>query len=87
MIGMGRCLFEQFADLQAALAILIESERTRQCAARATFGQVGHRQRFTGVLLKLGLGIERIDVRWSAIEEEVDHAFGLGREMRLAFSE
>ena len=42
------------------------------------------RQRLAGVLLQGGLGIERVDVRRPAVQEEVDDALGLAGEVLAA---
>ena len=51
-------------------------------AGLALGAQMLARQGLPGVLRQHGLGIERVDVRRPAIEEEVDDPLGLGREVR-----
>ena len=75
---------EQLADLDAALAVLLELERRaeRRAGLRSVL-QIATRQ-LSGraYLVRARLGIERIHVRRPAVHEQVDDALGLGREMR-----
>ena len=58
----GRVL-EQLADLDAALAVLLELERRGERRPGLPLGrQVLRRQRLAGVFLERRLGVERIDV-------------------------
>ena len=66
---------EELADLQAALALLLELERRRERHA------VQARQRLVGVLGEGRLGIPGVDVRRPAAGEDVDDMLGLGGEV------
>ena len=74
---------EQLADLDAALAVLLELERRGERGAGLALGrQVRHRQGLAGVFVQRRLGVERIDVGGPAVHEQVDDALGLRRKMR-----
>ena len=75
---------EDLADLDAALAVLLEPERRpearcRSCARCVRF-PLG--QRLACVLVQERLGVEGIDLRRSAVQEDVDDVLGLGGEVR-----
>lgn len=79
---------KNLADLNAAFTILPEGKRRSHRHARDAFGdQVGRVERLFMPPREFWLGIKGIDVRGSAVEENVDHSFGprgkvgwLGRE-------
>ena len=74
---------EELADLDAALAVLLELERRRERRAGAPLGLQRDRQRLAGVLRERRLGVERVDVRRAAVHEQVDDALRLGGKRRL----
>jgi hypothetical protein len=72
-------VLEEFADGDAALAVLLELEHARERAAGWAFrAQVVHRQGFARVLFQRGFGIPGVDVRAAAVQEDVDDALGFG---------
>ena len=75
---------EQLADLDAALAVLVELPGRRQQVAgrRELELRLGERQRLAVHLGELRLGVEGIDVRDAAVHEQEDDAPGPGREVR-----
>ena len=74
---------KEFADLNAALAVLPELERGRKGGAGFAFRpQILHGQRFAGIFLQSRLGIERIHVRRPAVHKKVDDPLGFGGERR-----
>ena len=74
---------EDLADLDPALAVGLELEGRAERSACLPLGtQVAHRQGLAVVLRQLGLGVERVDLRRSAVHEQVDHPLGLGGELR-----
>src|SRR5262249_6442117 len=40
------------------------------------------RQRLTGEFCQIGLGVEQVEMAWSAVDETPNDRFGLRREMR-----
>ncbi len=76
---------KKVADLDPALAIAAEFEWRRERGPSPPFGpQRAGGQFLAGVLGEHRLGIERIDVRWPAVHEQVDDVLCFGREMRSA---
>ena len=74
---------ENLADLRAALSVPLEFVRARiRRSGFALRPQVVHRKQLTGVFLQRRLWVERIHMRRPAVEENVNHPLGLGREMR-----
>ena len=73
VVGMGRGLGEDFADLQAALSVLLELERRGERRTGFPLGRQVDRRRLTRVLLERRFRIESVDVRRTAVQEEVDH--------------
>ena len=74
---------KKLANLDAALAVLLEFERGAIRGTRLSFGSKIVRYRLTVMFVQSWLGIEGIHLRWSAIHEEMDHRFRLGREVWL----
>ena len=80
---MGRCLGEDLADFDAALAVLGKLEWRGQCAAGGPLGgEIPGRQRLAFEFLKGRLRIERIDLRRSAVEVDVHDPLRTRREVR-----
>ena len=74
---------KELADLDAALAVLLELERRGKRRAGLPLGrQIRRRQSSAGVFCQSRLGIERIDVARSAVHEQVNDPLGLRRKMR-----
>ena len=83
VIGQRADLRKQITDFEPALAILLKLERRRKGRPGLALGlDVFARQRLARVFLQRRLGIERVHVRWPAVEEEMHHAFGLAGKMR-----
>ena len=79
--ALGR-LREQLADLDAALAVLLELERRGERRAGLPLGRQVRRQRLARLFGQRGLGVERVDMGRPAVHEQVDDPFGLRRELR-----
>src|SRR5260370_6314460 len=76
-------LREDLADLQAALPVTLKCERRfKQVAGLALRTQVASRNRLAVILAQLRFGVERVHLRGSAVQEQVDHALGFGPGMR-----
>ena len=74
---------EQFADLDAVLAVALELVRRTHGAGGLAFGaQVRRRQRLAVELVEGRLGIEGIDVRRAAVHEQMHDAPRLRGEVR-----
>ena len=75
---------KELADLDAALAVLLELERRREGRAGLALGAAGCRvgSALPAYFCQRRLGIERIDVRRAAVHEQVDDALGLGGKLR-----
>src|SRR5436190_24149619 len=75
---------EEFADFEAALAVALEFKWRWEGGAGFAFGaEIFGGERLAGVFLEGGFWVEGVDVRWAAVQEKMDDAFGFGREMRL----
>ncbi len=82
LVGVLPQVREQLADLDAALTILLELERGSEGGSRLPLGP----QVFVGQLLAVvagqnRLGVERVDVRRTAVQEDVNDVLGTGREL------
>ena len=79
VVDAGGNLRKQFADLDAALAVLLELERRLQQVARFGTDEFRHleRQRFAVEGGEFRLGVEGIDVRRPAGHEQEDETLGL----------
>ncbi len=87
VVDVPGCLGKQFADLDAAGTVLLELERRRERRARLALGaQIAAGQFLAGVFLQRRLGIERIDVAWTAVHEQMNDVLGLARKLRGARS-
>ena len=85
IIDMFRHMRKQFAHFDPALTAGLKRIRRFEGGAGAAFRfQIIHRQRFAMELRKARFGIESIDVRRSSIGEDVDHAPGFSRKMRIS---
>src|SRR5207244_7438494 len=74
---------KKIAHLDAALPIFLEPKwRGERRASLALGRQIFHREQFAGILVERRFGIERIDMRWAAIGENVNYSLGLGGEVR-----
>ena len=74
---------EDLADLDPALAVLLEPKRRRRARPRlALRGQVPLGQRLALVLLQERLGVEGVDLRRPTVQIDVDDMLGLGGEVR-----
>ena len=73
---------EKLTDFNPALPVPLEFERRRESRAGLAFRAKSHRKRFASVLVQERFGIERIDVRSTAIQEKMNDPFCAGREMR-----
>ncbi len=74
---------EEITHFDAALAILPEGEgRAQGCAGLALGAQVGRGKRLAVVLRQQWLGIECVDVRRTAVHEEVDNLLCLRGKVR-----
>lgn len=74
---------ENLAHFRARLPGLIEFESCGQAVAGFPFGgQMACGHRFACMLRQHGLGVKCIDLRRTAVHEQVDDVFGFGREMR-----
>jgi hypothetical protein len=76
-------VLKDLADLDAAFAVLLELVGAGEGGAGlALRRQVGHRQFLAGVGLQRRLRVERVDVRGTAIHEEMDDVLRFAWEMR-----
>ena len=86
LVGVLADVREVIGDHQAALAAGAErAEGRRQKADLAAAGVdelLVRRQRLAGVLLQLGLVVERVDLARAAVHHQEDDALGLRREVR-----
>ncbi len=74
---------EELADLDAALAVLLERERRAQGRAGLALGAEGRPgKRLAVVLRQQRLGIKGVDLRRSTVHEQVDDLLGSRGEMR-----
>ena len=74
---------KDLADRQAALSVSLELERGRQGDPGSPLGtEVLVWQFFAGVSIEFRLGIEGIDLRHPAVQEDVDDVSGASGEMR-----
>lgn len=74
---------KQLADLDAALAVLLERKRRAKGRAGLALGREVQRNGFPVELSELGLRVERIDLRRAAVHEQEDHALGLRGQGRF----
>ena len=74
---------EQFADLDAALAVFLESEGRLVGDAGLALGLVMNRQGFAVVFVEQRFAVEGVDLGGPAVHEQVDDVFGGGRVMGL----
>ena len=73
---------EDVADLDAALAVLVEFERRGEGGAGLALGrECAAGQQLAGIFVEHRFGIERVDVRRAAVHEDVDDALGFGGEV------
>ena len=84
IIGMLGGLLEQIAHLQAALAIALEFKRRLPGRTRFSFGRKVNRDFLAMPLRQRRLGIEGVNVRWTAIHEQMDDPLGLGPKLGSA---
>jgi hypothetical protein len=84
VVDVGGGLREDLAHLDAAFTVFLELERRGKRGAGLALGAERFGQRLAGIFGQGRLGIERIDVRRAAVEEEVDDALGLAGKMRQA---
>ncbi len=82
LVGMARQLGEEFADPQAALAVLGEPERRAEEPAAAESAPSA-RGRLAVIGGELGFVVKRIDVAGPAFHAEEDHALRPRREVGL----
>ncbi len=83
IVGMFAEVGKQLADFHAALAVLLEFERRGKGRSRLAFGaQVFVRQGFSRKPCQGGLGVEGVDMRRPAIQEDMNDVLGLGGKMR-----
>src|SRR4249919_2565289 len=80
-------LGENIADLDTTLTILLETERRSHQIANlhdnaAAADRFGSWHRLAVVLVEHWLGIEGIDLRWAAVEEQKDYALHFGCKVR-----
>src|SRR5262249_57289343 len=81
---MCRSLREQFADLDAAPAVLLELEWGGEGGPGRAFGrEVAGGELLAVVFLQLRLRVEGVDLARTAVEIDVDDVPGLGRKVRL----
>jgi hypothetical protein len=74
---------EDLTDLDAALPVLLEREwRSQQVAGFPLGPKIARRHRLPVKLVEHRLWIERIHLRWPAVQEQVDDALRLGRKVR-----
>jgi hypothetical protein len=73
---------EDLADFDPALAPLPKRERRLERGARATLGLQVQRHRLAVHPRQFGLGVERVDLRGPAIQEDVDDPLGPGLKLR-----
>lgn len=84
-IGVCGCFAEQVADHEPAFPAGSESPGRRIQGAGGPFGgEVSGGDFFTAASLQFGFVVERVDVRWSAIHEQVDHVPDSRRELWLS---
>ena len=79
---------KQIADFDSGFAVLLEFERGHQQAAGLSFRfQIRCRGTLPVILGKRRLRVERIDLRWSAVHEEVNDVLRSGREVSRLWSQ
>ena len=81
---------EELTDRNAALPILLKGPRRFHEAADAIFAErqpALEGNRLPVIRIQARFRIERIDTRWTAVHEQEDDPFGLGRKMRNLWSE
>ena len=81
-VGVRGGALEEFADLQPAVAVPLEPKRAGERASRLPLGGNRKRQRLARILCQKRLRVEGVDVRRTAVEEELDHAAHARREVR-----
>ena len=78
---MGSGLRKEFADLQATLSVFLEWKRRGECSTGFSFGRQIDGCRLAGKLFQSWLRVECVDVRWTAIQKEMDDTFNSARVM------
>src|SRR5262249_10580025 len=83
VVGVAAKLGKEIADLDAALSVFLEGEWRLEQRARFALGlSVARGCGLPVVLVEQRLGIERVDLRRTAVEEEEDDVLCLCGEMR-----
>ena len=83
VVRVRRRLRKDLADLEATLAVFLELKRRRKRRSGLALGaEILAWQRLTRVLRQQRLGIERVHVRRTAVQEEMDDAFCFGCKVR-----
>ena len=82
VIGMRRGFGKQFADFEATLAVAREAERRGQGTTSLPLGGERGWQGLAGIVGECRLRVERVDVRGTPIEKEVNHSLGARRKVK-----
>ena len=75
---------KQLANLDAALAVLLERERRAKGRAGLALGREVQRNGLAVVLGELGLRVERVDLRRTTVHKQKNHALGLGGQVETS---
>src|SRR5437867_1103574 len=83
IVGHGREMWQQVADLHGTLSVLLELEGGRQQASRGPLGpQIDLAWALTLVLLEGWLVVEHIQLRWPTLHEQHDDVLCWRRQRR-----